>query len=150
MCAYDKYSKMYFFKSTCTRVHSQNLYFKSFDVPVIILKYIRYIGMNSTTALLWGLILPCPLCPMYSYLPIYQAGLEIHFKTFNLMIKSQVLVIIKFIKSFIDEHPLCVCHEEIAYIKRELLGPNDEMKLKQKTSQVQYLAWSVDTPFANI
>ena len=48
----------------------------------------------------------------------------------------QILPITKFIRTFIDETPLCVCSDEIQYIKRNLLKDSDEMKLKQKTSQV--------------
>ena len=38
-------------------------------------------------------------------------------------------------KKFLEDNPLCVCHEEISELKK-LLGPNDEMKLKQKSSQI--------------
>nr|KAG5708892.1 hypothetical protein BaRGS_009301 [Batillaria attramentaria] len=43
---------------------------------------------------------------------------------------------IRFVKTFVDENPLSVCSEEIAFIKKELLTPEDEIKLKQKTSQI--------------
>ena len=42
----------------------------------------------------------------------------------------------KFIRRFIDDNPLCVCSDAITKIRRTLLGPSDEMKLKQKTSQI--------------
>ncbi|KAK6192873.1 hypothetical protein SNE40_004270 [Patella caerulea] len=48
----------------------------------------------------------------------------------------QVLVILKFIRTFLEENSLCVCSEEIVYIKRELIGESDEIKLKQKASQI--------------
>lgn len=47
----------------------------------------------------------------------------------------QILHIVKFIRKFIDDNPLCVCSEEISNLKK-LLQKNDEIKLKQKTSQV--------------
>ena len=48
----------------------------------------------------------------------------------------QVIAIATFIRKFIDDNPLCVCSDEISQIKRTKLGENDEIKLKQKTSQV--------------
>ena len=48
----------------------------------------------------------------------------------------QVVQIVKLIKKFMDDNPLCVCSEEISAIRKNFLGPNDEMKLKQKSSQV--------------
>lgn len=42
----------------------------------------------------------------------------------------------RFFRRFIDDNPLCVCSDEIADIKRNMIGPTDEIKLKQKTSQV--------------
>ena len=39
-------------------------------------------------------------------------------------------------KNFIVDNPLCVCSEEISNIKRRVLQENDEIRLKQKTSQV--------------
>lgn len=38
--------------------------------------------------------------------------------------------------TFLDENPLCVCSEEIAKVKKLLTGENDEIKLKQKQSQI--------------
>ena len=44
---------------------------------------------------------------------------------------------LKFIKKFIDENPLCVCHPEIAYMKQKLIsGDDDKVILKQKNSQI--------------
>lgn len=50
--------------------------------------------------------------------------------------KQQVVHMISFVKMFVDENPLSVCSEEIAFIKKDLLTPEDEIKLKQKTSQI--------------
>ncbi|XP_013780599.1 uncharacterized protein LOC106464969 isoform X2 [Limulus polyphemus] len=50
--------------------------------------------------------------------------------------KPQILRLLKFVSSFIDENPLCVCSEEIASIKKELISENDDLKLKQKTSSL--------------
>lgn len=49
--------------------------------------------------------------------------------------KSQILKTLIFIKNFIDENPLCCCFDEINGIKK-LLGEEDELKLKQKTSSI--------------
>lgn len=48
----------------------------------------------------------------------------------------QVLAIATFIRKFIDDNPLCVCSDEISTVKRTMLREGDEIKLKQKTSQV--------------
>ena len=48
----------------------------------------------------------------------------------------QVVHMVNFVKTFLDENPLCVCSEEIAFIKKDLITPEDEIKLKQKTSQI--------------
>lgn len=50
--------------------------------------------------------------------------------------QQQILTLCKFIRKFIDDTPLCVCTEEIQHIKRNLISEQDEVKLKQKTSQV--------------
>ena len=42
----------------------------------------------------------------------------------------------QFVKNFIVDNPLCVCSEEISNIKKRVLQENDEIRLKQKTSQV--------------
>ena len=47
----------------------------------------------------------------------------------------QILHVVKFIRKFIDDNPLCVCSEEIGSLKK-LLSDQDEIKLKQKSSQV--------------
>ncbi|XP_067124698.1 uncharacterized protein [Centruroides vittatus] len=50
--------------------------------------------------------------------------------------KPQILKILKFIRNFIDDNPLCVCSEEITNIKKELIDKQDELKLKQKNSSI--------------
>ncbi|CAG5134157.1 unnamed protein product [Candidula unifasciata] len=50
--------------------------------------------------------------------------------------KPQVLHVINFVKTFIEENTLCVCSEEISTIKRLLTGDKDEIKLKQKASEL--------------
>ena len=51
--------------------------------------------------------------------------------------KQQILEVVKFARKFIDDNPLCVCSEEINAIKQTILNPEkDEIKLKQKTSQL--------------
>ena len=46
------------------------------------------------------------------------------------------MIVLEFIRKFIDEHPLCCCSEEISQIRRDILKsqPEDELKLKQKVS----------------
>ena len=39
-------------------------------------------------------------------------------------------------KNFIVDNPLCVCSEEISNIKKKILSEYDDIRLKQKTSQV--------------
>lgn len=53
--------------------------------------------------------------------------------------QRQVVHLVKFVKTFLEENPLCVCSEEIAFIKNNLLSPEDEIKLKQKTSQISLM-----------
>ena len=48
------------------------------------------------------------------------------------------MFILKFVRKFLDETPLCVCSDEIGAIKRELIKGKDEIKLKQKTSQIVF------------
>ena len=43
---------------------------------------------------------------------------------------------LRFVRSFIDENPLCCCSEEISAIKKQLIAGSDELKLRQKTSSV--------------
>ena len=48
----------------------------------------------------------------------------------------QVLPIIHFLRNFVIENPLCVCSDEIAAIKKDLITDSDRLKLKQDTSQL--------------
>ena len=50
--------------------------------------------------------------------------------------QRQIIAVTKFIRKFLDDTPLCVCSEEINVIKKDLVHEGDEVKLKQKTSQV--------------
>ncbi|KAK2169528.1 hypothetical protein LSH36_9g13043 [Paralvinella palmiformis] len=54
----------------------------------------------------------------------------------KLLGQRQILPMVEFINKFIAENPLCVCSDEISRIKRDLMTKDDEIKLKQKTSQV--------------
>jgi len=49
--------------------------------------------------------------------------------------KPQAFFVLKFVAKFIEDTPLCVCSEEIAKVKR-MLGPEDSLKLSQKSSSV--------------
>uniref|UniRef100_A0A0A9Y6D9 E3 ubiquitin protein ligase RIN2 n=1 Tax=Lygus hesperus TaxID=30085 RepID=A0A0A9Y6D9_LYGHE len=49
--------------------------------------------------------------------------------------KPQVMKTLLFVRSFIEGNPLCCCYDEISALKAQL-QPQDEMKLKQKTSQI--------------
>jgi len=49
--------------------------------------------------------------------------------------KPQIMHVIRFVKTFLEENPLCVCADEISAIKK-LLTDQDEVKLKQKASQI--------------
>ncbi|EFN61513.1 hypothetical protein EAG_11749 [Camponotus floridanus] len=53
----------------------------------------------------------------------------------RLLNKAQVLLILKFIRNFIEENPLICCYDEISTLKK-LLGDKDELKLKQKNSYI--------------
>jgi len=50
--------------------------------------------------------------------------------------KPQILNVLKFIRSFIDENPLICCYDEINKIKK-CLTATDELKLKQKSSSLR-------------
>lgn len=47
----------------------------------------------------------------------------------------QILPILKFIRSYIEENPLICCYDEISALKK-LVGNKDELKLKQKNSSI--------------
>ncbi|XP_072749717.1 uncharacterized protein [Anoplolepis gracilipes] len=53
----------------------------------------------------------------------------------RLLNKAQVLLILKFIRNFIEENSLICCYDEISTLKK-LLGDKDELKLKQKNSYI--------------
>ncbi|XP_066585335.1 uncharacterized protein [Prorops nasuta] len=53
----------------------------------------------------------------------------------KLLGKAQVLPILKFIRSFVDENPLICCYDEITELKK-ILQEGDELKLRQKTSAI--------------
>lgn len=55
----------------------------------------------------------------------------------KLLGQRQILPIMTFVRDFVLNNPLCVCSEEIAAIKKDLIGEEDKMKLKQETSQIQ-------------
>lgn len=50
--------------------------------------------------------------------------------------QKQILPIMKFLREFVINNPLCVCNDEIAAIKKDMIGEKDKMKLKQETSQL--------------
>ncbi|KAL4232939.1 hypothetical protein ACF0H5_007627 [Mactra antiquata] len=50
--------------------------------------------------------------------------------------KSQVLPVMRFVREFMINNPLCVCNDEIATVKKDLLNDEDKIKLKQDTSQI--------------
>ncbi|XP_041354716.1 uncharacterized protein LOC121372466 [Gigantopelta aegis] len=63
--------------------------------------------------------------------------------------QRQVILMLNFIKKFIDENPLCVCHPEISYIKQSLISGDDKVILKQKNSQIVIKVFQ-DSYFMNI
>ena len=60
-------------------------------------------------------------------------GTNILIPVFNFL---QIFQLVNFLKRFIDDNPLCVCSEEINLIKKNILKDTDEIKLKQKNSQI--------------
>lgn len=50
--------------------------------------------------------------------------------------QKQILHTVNFVRNFVIENPLCVCSEEIASMKKDLLEDCDRLKLKQDTSQI--------------
>jgi ubiquitin-protein ligase len=50
--------------------------------------------------------------------------------------KQQTLSLLLFIKRFLDENPFIACSDEVVYIKKELIGEQDDLKLKQKSGIV--------------
>jgi len=56
-------------------------------------------------------------------------------ETKQMLRKPQAFFVLKFVAKFIEDTPLCVCSEEIAKVKN-MLGPEDRLKLSQKSSSV--------------
>lgn len=54
--------------------------------------------------------------------------------------RPQILAVLKFVRSFIDENPLCCCSDEISKVKASVATPTDEIKLRQKTSSLLILS----------
>lgn len=50
--------------------------------------------------------------------------------------KPQILLVLKFVRNFIDENPLCCCSEEISEVKRTVAHESDYIKLRQKNSSL--------------
>ncbi|KAK3932589.1 RING-box protein HRT1 [Frankliniella fusca] len=59
--------------------------------------------------------------------------------------KPQILPLLKFVRSFIDENPLSCCYDEISSVKEKVLslksGAGDELRLKQKSSSLTFKAY---------
>jgi len=53
--------------------------------------------------------------------------------------KPQIMKVLRYISTFLDEHPLCSCSEEISSIKKSVIHQQDEIKLKQKTSSLSLI-----------
>ncbi|XP_033113874.1 uncharacterized protein LOC117114335 [Anneissia japonica] len=45
----------------------------------------------------------------------------------------QVLPVLKFIRQFLEDNAFAVCSDELSFIKKELITPEDEIKVKQKS-----------------
>ncbi|XP_031565079.1 uncharacterized protein LOC116300360 isoform X2 [Actinia tenebrosa] len=50
--------------------------------------------------------------------------------------KQQVFLLVLFLRKFLDENPLIVCSEELAYVKDKLITHKDQFKVKQKTGVI--------------
>ncbi|KAK4312833.1 hypothetical protein Pmani_015770 [Petrolisthes manimaculis] len=50
--------------------------------------------------------------------------------------KPQVLPVLRFVQTFLDDNPLCCCSEEIANVRKKLKPQTDSIKLRQKNSSV--------------
>lgn len=53
-----------------------------------------------------------------------------------LVLFVQILSVLLFVKRFIDDNPFIACSDEVTYIKKELVGEQDDVKLKQKAGVV--------------
>ena len=58
---------------------------------------------------------------------------------YSIFISCQIMAVLKYISTFLDEHPLCSCSEEISGIKKSVIHQQDEIKLKQKTSSLSLI-----------
>lgn len=56
----------------------------------------------------------------------------------KLLGKPQILPLLKFLNTFLEENTLSICYDEISKIKG-LLSDKDEIKLKQKTSAISLI-----------
>jgi hypothetical protein len=50
------------------------------------------------------------------------------------------MVVVDFLCEFISSNPFIVCSDELSYIKKELLSEKDELKVRQKTGSLHYVA----------
>ncbi|XP_032237726.2 uncharacterized protein LOC116618309 [Nematostella vectensis] len=63
--------------------------------------------------------------------------------------KQQVLIILRFVRKFLDDNPLIVCSDELSYIKTKLVSDEvDQLKVKQKAGvlslHIQRLRYQMD------
>jgi len=50
--------------------------------------------------------------------------------------EEQIMHVLLFVAAFLDENPLCVCSDEISWLKQNCLKQTDRIKLNQQMSQV--------------
>ncbi|XP_054267526.1 uncharacterized protein LOC128989614 [Macrosteles quadrilineatus] len=50
--------------------------------------------------------------------------------------KPQILKVLKFLKSFIEDNLLSCCYDEVVTLKNKLVSETDELKVRQKTSSL--------------
>ena len=70
----------------------------------------------------------------------YKATLEVLFQNFlalsvcatSCLYLFQVILMLTFVRRFLDENPLIACSEELQYVKTKLLADTDQLKVKQK------------------
>ena len=53
-------------------------------------------------------------------------------ETKKLVGQKQLLPVVKFMRTFMDENPLMACSEELSFIRKELVRPCDEIKVNRK------------------
>ncbi len=49
-------------------------------------------------------------------------------------------MVVHFICEFISSNPFIVCSDELSYIKKQLLSNEDELRVKQKSGSLHYVA----------